>query len=392
MKGNSASGKSWVVKKVLRLFPAEAYFARSAMSSKALVYSAESYEHRMIVLYEVTGMRENADDDMTAYLIRTLLSEGRLDYEVTVKDRQTGNPTTEHIIKEGPTDLVFTTTQTTVHAENETRLLSLNTNDSTEQTARVKMRWTTRPRRCRPVRVGTTSGGWPPTPPSTGWSSRSRPRATGPAVGGAVAPGLHRAAGVDQHARDDAPAQPETRRAGPDHRLRRHDYGAVRDLVAGGHQRGRREHRAGTVHETVAAVVDLAPSAAGQRAIHHPGRAKLGIDKSNAGRRLKVAADGGYIENRSPRGFATAGSRASRCLRRGRCCPLLRTCCVRVLRFGQASDQDCCGVAVKKEGKKKGVVDPDAAGRTPPAQDALQRKNHRNRPFTNASRASSPGG
>ena len=31
----------------------------------------------MIVLYEVTGMRENVEDDMTAYLIRTLLSEGR---------------------------------------------------------------------------------------------------------------------------------------------------------------------------------------------------------------------------------------------------------------------------------------------------------------------------
>ena len=139
VKGNSASGKSWVVKKVLRLFPAEAYFARSAMSSKALVYSAESYEHRMIVLYEVTGMRENADDDMTAYLIRTLLSEGRLDYEVTVKDPQTGNPTTEHIIKEGPTGLVFTTTQATVHHENETRLLSLNTDDSNEQTSRVMM-------------------------------------------------------------------------------------------------------------------------------------------------------------------------------------------------------------------------------------------------------------
>ena len=92
----------------------------------------------MIVLYEVTGMRENDDDDMTAYLVRTLLSEGRLDYEVTVKD-QTGSPTTVHIVKEGPTGLIFTTTQATVHHENETRLLSLNTDDSNEQTTRVMM-------------------------------------------------------------------------------------------------------------------------------------------------------------------------------------------------------------------------------------------------------------
>ncbi len=41
------------------------------------------------------------------------------------------------IIKEGPTNLVFTTTKTKVHAENETRILSLGTDDSREQTARV---------------------------------------------------------------------------------------------------------------------------------------------------------------------------------------------------------------------------------------------------------------
>jgi hypothetical protein len=137
VKGDSSSGKSWVVKKVVRLFPDWAFHARTAMSGKALIYSAEEYVQRTIILYEVTGMRENSDDDMTAYFIRTLLSEGRIDYEVTVKDPHTGGMTTNRITKEGPTNLIFTTTQDNIHAENETRVLSLNTDDSNEQTKRV---------------------------------------------------------------------------------------------------------------------------------------------------------------------------------------------------------------------------------------------------------------
>ena len=73
---------------------------------------------------------------MTSYFVRTLLSEGRIDYEVTVRGKD-GGFTTKKIVKQGPTNLIFTTTKTRVHAENETRILSLATDDSREQTARV---------------------------------------------------------------------------------------------------------------------------------------------------------------------------------------------------------------------------------------------------------------
>ena len=55
---------------------------------------------------------------------------------------------TKTIVKEGPTNMIVTTTKTRVHAENETRLLSLKTDDSREQTARVLLR----PRRRGPRR------------------------------------------------------------------------------------------------------------------------------------------------------------------------------------------------------------------------------------------------
>ncbi len=136
VKGHSASGKSHTVETITRFFPPEAYLEFTAMSERALVYSAEQYAHRTLIVYEVTALREGVEDDMTSYFVRSLLSEGRIDYEVTIRGKD-GGFTTKKIVKQGPTNLVFTTTKTRVHAENETRILSLTTDDSREQTARV---------------------------------------------------------------------------------------------------------------------------------------------------------------------------------------------------------------------------------------------------------------
>ena len=74
----------------------------------------------------------------------------------------------------------------------------------------------------------------------------------------------------------------------------------VRELVAEAINEGVGNTASGTVHETVAAVVELNAERAGPGASTTQVAAKLGIDKSNAGRRLKVAADGGYIQNNEP--------------------------------------------------------------------------------------------
>ena len=90
-----------------------------------------------MILYEATALREGAEDNLTAYFVRSLLSEGRIEYPVTVRDPKDGSFKTKTIVKEGPTNLIVTTTKTRVHAENETRLLSLNTNDTREQTKAI---------------------------------------------------------------------------------------------------------------------------------------------------------------------------------------------------------------------------------------------------------------
>lgn len=138
VKGLSSSGKSFTVETVLKFFPASAVWAKTAISQKALLYTKESFVHRTIVLYEVDALREGADEDQTAYFVRSLLSEGRLDYEVTVRSPEKGEGfTTRKITKEGPTGLIFTTTRAQIHGENETRVLSITSDDSSGQTARI---------------------------------------------------------------------------------------------------------------------------------------------------------------------------------------------------------------------------------------------------------------
>ncbi len=136
IKGNSASGKSYTLEQTLRFFPADAVITMTGMSEHALVFKPESYRHKTLVVYEATALREGQQDNQTAYFVRTLLSEGRIDYDVTVRGGEDGF-TTKHIHKEGPTNLILTTTATSVHAENETRVLSVTTNDSQDQTRKV---------------------------------------------------------------------------------------------------------------------------------------------------------------------------------------------------------------------------------------------------------------
>ena len=293
VKGHSASGKSYTVETVTRFFPPESYLEFTAMSERALVYSTEEYAHRTLVVYEVTALREGVEDDMTSYFVRSLLSEGRIDYEVTVRDKE-GGFTTKKIVKEGPTNLIFTTTKTRVHAENETRILSLATDDSREQTARVLLELADESNGDRDLE---------PWRDLQRWLADAEHRVTIPYARQLaqqvppVAVRLRRDFGsllalIRAHAvlhqasreRDAAGCIIATL----------DDYAVVRDLVADTIAEGVGSTVSDTVRETVAAVAALA-SAEGvmARAVAD----KLRLDKSNVSRRLRMAADDGYLRN-----------------------------------------------------------------------------------------------
>jgi hypothetical protein len=131
IKGPSAGGKSFLCEQVLKFFPNSAYHALTGMSERALVYSEESLKHRFLVLFEAAG----SSGDFASYLMRSLLSEGRIRYEVVEKTQEGMRP--RLIEREGPTGLLVTTTAAALHPENETRLLSLTVTDTPDQTKRV---------------------------------------------------------------------------------------------------------------------------------------------------------------------------------------------------------------------------------------------------------------
>jgi hypothetical protein len=131
VKGPSSGGKSFLVERVAKYFPESAVYALTAMSEKTLAYSDEPIKHRFLILYEASGM----GGDFQTYLIRSLLSEGRLRYETLEKTNEGIKP--RLIEREGPTGLIVTTTMDRLHPENETRLLSLLVTDTQEQTGQV---------------------------------------------------------------------------------------------------------------------------------------------------------------------------------------------------------------------------------------------------------------
>lgn len=131
VKGPSSGGKSFLVDKTLAFFPPTAYYALSAMSEHALAYSEEPLAHRFLVIYEAAGLQ----GDFQSYLVRSLLSEGRVRYETVEKTKEGMKP--RLIEREGPTGLIVTTTAIRLHPENETRLLSVTVSDTTEQTSAV---------------------------------------------------------------------------------------------------------------------------------------------------------------------------------------------------------------------------------------------------------------
>jgi hypothetical protein len=131
LKGPSSAGKSYTTERVLNFFPPSAFYSLSAMSERALAYSDEPLQHRMLVIYEAAGLHS----DFASYLLRSLLSEGCVRYETVERTPEGLRP--RLIEREGPTGLLVTTTAVRLHPENETRMLSVPVTDTKEQTKAV---------------------------------------------------------------------------------------------------------------------------------------------------------------------------------------------------------------------------------------------------------------
>src|SRR5262249_22285445 len=113
VKGRSSSGKNHLVNRVLATIPPDAVHLLTAMSAKALAYADDmDFRHKIIVIFEDAGLGEEAE-----YLMRTLLTEGRINY-LTV-DKTAQGMKARQISQPGPTGLVTTMTKALTREDNE---------------------------------------------------------------------------------------------------------------------------------------------------------------------------------------------------------------------------------------------------------------------------------
>jgi len=129
--GISSSGKSYTLRVVLILFPAEAYHVISAGSPRIIIYDDTDLQHRLLVFGEADSLPAG-EDNPAASAIRNLLQDHYLHYEVTIRDADTGDYTVRKVVKPGPTVLI-TTSIRSLGAQLMTRLFSLEIGDSKEQ-------------------------------------------------------------------------------------------------------------------------------------------------------------------------------------------------------------------------------------------------------------------
>jgi len=131
IKGPSSAGKSYIALQVLRFFPSSCSYVLTSMSERALIYTEEPFSHRILLILEAAGLR----GEFVNYIVRSLLSEGRIIYETVEKTKD--GLRARRIVKEGPTGLCITTTAVDLDKEGETRMTSITVDDTPHQTSQI---------------------------------------------------------------------------------------------------------------------------------------------------------------------------------------------------------------------------------------------------------------
>jgi hypothetical protein len=351
IKGVSSGGKSFTVEQVLNFFPPSAYFVRTGMSERALAYSDEDFRHRHLVIYEAAGM----NSDIMSYFIRSLLSEGVIQYETLEKTKEGIRPRV--IRKEGPTGFITTTTSPKLHPENETRLLSLGVIDTREQTKAVMLALAAEDDRAKPTNYA-------PWHALQAWLASGERRVTAPFSAAladlipAVAVRLRRDFKLLLTLiRAHALLQRETRERDDQGRIvaTLADYVAVRELIVKLFSEGIEATVPDTVRRTVAAVAACVGAGVGEVSLTALAR-NMKIDKASAHHRVRKAIERGYLVNREEkRGMPARIALAE---------PLPDE--IEILPTA-AKLGDCWGVGASTEGIKEGhAQQPGAAPLLPP--------------------------
>jgi hypothetical protein len=262
------------------------------MSEKALAYSEEPLSHRILVIFEAAGM----SGEFATYLIRSLLSEGCIRYELVEKTAEGLRP--RLIERQGPTGLLITTTAVKLHPENETRLLSLTVTDTQDQTRAVMA--------ALAEEAGEAGPNFVPWHALQVWLEGAEHRVSIPYAKiladlvPPVAVRLRRDFGALLNLiRAHALLHQATRERDAEGRIVAtiEDYSAVRELVVDLVGEGVEATVPATVRQTVEAVKGLGKDSKGEPVTVAELARELKLDRSAVSRRVRNAKDRGYLRD-----------------------------------------------------------------------------------------------
>ena len=135
--GHHGSGKSFTLKKCLEFYPEDGYHLITSGSAKSLYYLPDGLKHRALIVTEAFQFQpNNAADSEFVYVVRSLLSEGRVSYQVPQKDDDGKFVTIEKRL-DGPTSFITTTVIDKLEPQLEDRLFSIHPDESMEQTRAI---------------------------------------------------------------------------------------------------------------------------------------------------------------------------------------------------------------------------------------------------------------
>jgi len=134
IQAESSTGKSLVAEQVVELMPRDAVVAATTFSPKSLYYTKPGgLKHKLVFLAERPHARARPGSPAAnaTLALRELLSKGEINQMVSI------NEDTYNICQKGPVAYIETTTQDEIFGEDASRMLSLTTDASAEQTERI---------------------------------------------------------------------------------------------------------------------------------------------------------------------------------------------------------------------------------------------------------------
>ncbi len=135
IQSGSAAGKTSLMDATLAFLPDEQQIRYSAMTGQSLYYMGSQHlRHKILAVAEEEGVAQ------ASYALKLLQSDGKLRIAAAGKHGGTGRQQTESYEVQGPVMMFLTTTAETPDPELQNRCLTLQVNESPEQTAAIHQR------------------------------------------------------------------------------------------------------------------------------------------------------------------------------------------------------------------------------------------------------------